>query len=432
MTDPNELSALEAAQRIADGRLTSEALIHTCLERIYAREDIIGAWAHLDADHAVAEAKQCDSEPARGPLHGIPVGIKDIIDTVDMPTAQGSPIYAGNQPAADAACVALLREAGAIILGKTVTTEFAAMTPGKTRNPHNPDHSPGGSSSGSAAAIADFMVPLALGSQTIGSTIRPSTYCGVVGFKSSYGSFSLAGMKPQAPSMDALGLMARSVDDIVLLRALLLGVAQLPDAGPDPVLQPPRIGVSRSPHWNKAESEMVRAIEAAVQALEDSGAALEEIVLEPEFADVLDAQWTILMFECSRGLRYELNNHADALSEPLRNLLEQGRTCPYDEYLAALDLAARCRALIAPIFDRVDVLLTPSAAGPAPLFGAPTDLLFQRLWTVLHLPSITLPAYVSATGLPVGIQLVGGLGSDSNLLSIARWVEERVCPATPI
>ena len=430
MTDPNELNALEAARQIRSGDLTSETLVRACLERVFAREDSVGAWVHLDADHAVAEAKRYDSEPARGALHGIPVGIKDIIDTVDMPTAHGSPIYAGNQPTADAACVALLREAGAIILGKTVTTEFAAMTPGKTRNPHNRDHSPGGSSSGSAAAVADFMVPLALGSQTIGSTIRPSTYCGVVGFKSSYGSFSLAGMKPQAPSMDALGLMARSVDDIVLLRAPLLGVPPLTDA--DPISQPPRIGISRSPHWAKAEPETVRAMDAAAKSLADDGAALEEIVLEAAFADVLDAQWTILMFECSRGLRYELNNHAKALSEPLRDLLEQGRACPYDDYLAALDLAARCRALIAPVFDRVDVLLTPSAAGPAPMFGAPTDLLFQRLWTVLHLPSITLPAYASAKGLPVGVQLVAGLGNDSQLLSIARWVEQRICPVAPV
>ena len=173
-------------------------------------------------------------------------------------------------------------------------------------------------------------------------------------------------------------------------------------------------------------------MDAAAKSLADDGAALEEIVLEAEFADVLDAQWTILMFECSRGLRYELNNHAEALSEPLRDLLEQGRSCPYDDYLAALDLAARCRALIAPVLDRVDVLLTPSAAGPAPVFGAPTDLLFQRLWTVLHLPSITLPAYASAKGLPVGVQLVAGLGNDNQLLSIARWVEERICPATPV
>ena len=427
--NPNQLSAVDAARHIREDKLTSEALVRACLDRIYAREDTVGAWTHLDADRAIAEAKQRDSQAAGGSLHGIPVGIKDIIDTVDMPTAHGSPIYAANQPASDAACVALLREAGAIILGKTVTTEFAAMTPGKTRNPHNLEHSPGGSSSGSAAAVADFMVPLALGSQTVGSTIRPATYCGVVGFKSGFGSFSLAGLKPQAPSMDVLGLMARSVGDIELMRAPLLGVSHASAAN---LSVSPRIGLCRSPQWSEATPEAVRAFETATSSLKESGATLEEVHLGPEFTEVLESQWVILMFEYSRVLRHELNNHADALSPPLRELLEKGRDCPYENYLAAINFAAECRSRIAPEFDRIDVLLTPSAAGPAPTFGAPTDLLFQRLWTVLHLPSITLPAYTSQAGLPVGVQLVGGPGDDSALLAIARWVEERICPATTI
>ena len=429
MTSLHELTARDAIQQIAKSEITSEALVRSCLDRIYTREDTVGAWAHLDADLALAEAKRCDSAPSRGPLNGIPVGIKDIIDTVDMPTAQGSPIYAGHRPASDAACVALLREAGAIILGKTVTTEFAAMTPGKTRNPHDPGRSPGGSSSGSAAAVADFMVPLALGSQTIGSTIRPATYCGTVGYKASYGRYSLAGMTPQAPSMDALGLMARTVADIDLLRVPLLGVAHVV-AGETSL--PPRIGLCRSPHWSKAEADAVHAIEASVDSLTKAGATLEDVNLAPEFVDVLDAQWTILMFECSRGLRYELNNHAIQLSDPLRDLLEQGRDCSYADYLGALDLAAKCRTMIAAVFDSVDVLLTPSAAGPAPVFGAPTDLLFQRLWTVLHLPCITLPTYTATNGLPVGVQLVASLGQDSNLLAIAQWAEDCLGYANPI
>ena len=425
----NEITASEAIDRIARGEIASEALVRACLDRIYAREGDVGAWAHLDADLAIAQAKRLDAIENRGPLHGIPVGIKDIIDTVDMPTAQGSPIYAGHQPAGDAACVALLREAGAIILGKTVTTEFAAMTPGKTRNPHDTTRSPGGSSSGSAAAVADFMVPLALGSQTIGSTIRPATYCGAVGFKGSYGSFNLSGLKPQAPSMDALGLMARSVGDIDRLRTALLGVSR---ANKSDVALPPRIGVCRSPHWSEASPETVRAFDAAVGSLEKSGASLADVQLGPEFSDVLDAQWTILMFECSRGLRYELNNHAEALSDALRGLLEQGRDCSYAKYRAALELAETCRSRIAPEFERVDVLLTPSAAGPAPVFGAPTDLLFQRLWTVLHLPCITLPTYATAAGLPIGIQLVGGIDRDADVLSIAQWVESRLGTANSV
>ena len=429
MPDPNRLSASDAARQIAAGKLTSEALVRSCLGQIAQREDTVKAWAFLDADLALAEARRRDAEPPRGPLHGIPIGIKDIIDTSDMPTEQGSPIYAGYRPAGDAACVALLREAGAVILGKTVTTEFAAMTPGKTCNPHDPARSPGGSSSGSAAAVADFMVPAALGSQTIGSTIRPAAYCGVVGFKGSFASFSLAGMKPQAPSMDALGLMARSVADIERLRGPLLGVSSVDQSEAN---VPPRIGICRSPHWSKAAPETVGAMEAAIETLGARGAAFAEIELQPAFADLLEAQWTILMFECSRGLRYELNNHSDRLSEPLRNLLEQGRNSSYRDYLAACELGVRCRALIAPEFERVDVLLTPSAAGPAPLFGVPTDLLFQRLWTILHLPCITLPAYASDAGLPVGVQLVAGLGRDAQLLAIARWAEACLGEANPI
>ena len=376
----------------------------------------------MDPDNAIAQARDRDKTPRRSALHGIPVGIKDIIDTVDMPTAQGSPIYERFQPAADAACVALLREAGAVILGKTVTTEFAAMTQGKTRNPHNPAHSPGGSSSGSAASVADLMVPLALGSQTIGSTIRPAANCGVVGFKGSYGSFSLAGMKPQAPSMDALGLIARSVGDIGLLRTALLGV----DKDTERLTRTPRIGICQSPHWSEAKAETVEAMGNAVAGLRNAGATTLDIELEVAFTKVLDAQWTILMFECSRGLRYELNTHADQLSDALHNLLEQGRSCPYSKYIAALELAARCRARISAVFKCVDVLLTPSAAGPAPLYGAASDLLFQRLWTVLHLPCITLPAYTTSAGLPIGVQLVAALGDDRRLLAIAEWTMQNL------
>ncbi len=418
----SRLTAIEATHALARGAITSEALVRACLERVAAREEVVGAWAHLDPDAALREARARDQSPRRGPLHGLPVGIKDIIDTADMPTAYGSSIYAGYRPAADAACVALLREAGAVILGKTVTTEFAALTPGKTTNPHRPTHIPGGSSSGSAAAVADFMVPAALGSQTIGSTIRPATYCGVVGFKPTYRILSLAGVKSQAESLDTLGLLTRAVDDLLLLSNALLGVPQAFDA---PTREaPPRLGLCRSPHWPKAQASTIRVMDEAVRLCTAAGASFEEISLSERFDRALDAQWTILSFEFARVLAYERTRHRDRLSERLRTLLDAGMEIPVADYHAALAVLAACRAEIAPVFERVDALLTPAAAGEAPEgLQSQSDLLFQRLWTALHLPAITLPGFRGETGLPVGIQLVGRAGADGLLLSVARWAE---------
>ncbi len=243
MTQPNRRTAIEAAQAIAGGTMTSVELVQACLDRIHAREADIGAWTYLDDEAALAQARACDQRPAQGPLHGVPVGIKDIIDTHDMPTSYGSPIYAGHQSAGDASGVAMLRAAGAVILGKTVTTEFAMFTPGKTANPHNPAHTPGGSSSGSAAAVADAMVPLALGSQTAGSIIRPASYCGVVGYKPTHGNFPIAGIKALAQSLDTLGGFSRSVADLALLRAAMIGAP----AALAKLEGPPRIGLYRTP-----------------------------------------------------------------------------------------------------------------------------------------------------------------------------------------
>src|SRR5215510_11845337 len=244
----HELTVVEAAQAIAAGTITSEALVHACLERIMAREESIRAWEYLDPKAALTQARACDRSPAQGLLHGVPVGIKDLIDTADMPTSYGSPIYAGHRPVWDAASVALLRAAGAVILGKTVTTEFAMFTPGKTANPHNVAHTPGGSSSGSAAAVADAMVPLALGTQTAGSIIRPASFCGVVGYQPTHGQFSVAGIKALSQTLDTLGGSARSVADVALLRAALVGGAsQLPA-----LERAPRIGLCRTPQWSFA------------------------------------------------------------------------------------------------------------------------------------------------------------------------------------
>jgi amidase len=416
------LTVSEAARRIAAGEITSEALVAACLARIAARESEVGAWTFLDPAAALEQAREADAAPSRGPLHGVPIGIKDIIDTADMPTAYGSPIYEGHRPAADAACVALLREAGAVILGKTVTTEFAAVTAGKTRNPRNLAHTPGGSSSGSAAAVADRMVPAALGTQTVGSTIRPASLCGVVGFKPTYQALSYAGVKAQSESLDTLGLMARSVNDIRLLHGVL-SAGRVPEAAPAPET-PPRLAFCRTAHWAKIEPAAAAAMEAAQTKLRAAGAWIEEVELAKPFAEAIDAQWLILRFEFARAMSFERTRRRDLLSERLRGLLDDGIKIAPADHAAAQALARTCRAEIAGVFERFDAILTPAAAGEAPegLHG-PSDLLFQRLWTLLHLPAITLPGMTGPRGLPIGIQLVGPYNGDARLLDAARWAE---------
>ena len=425
MSDLNHLTATEAARRVAAGEITSEALVHACLERIAAREGAVGAWAWIDPGKALAAARAKDASEVSGPLHGVPVAIKDIMPTFDMPTAYGSPIYATNQESADSACVALLRRAGAIVLGKTVTTEFAAATPGKTANPHNIAHSPGGSSSGSAAAVADFMVPLGLGTQTVGSTIRPAAYCGAVGFKPTYQALPFAGIKAQAETLDTLGLIARSVDDTALLSGVLAGA---PEAFAAPARTiPPRLAFCRTPHWPQAHPSTVKVMDEAIAMLREAGATIEEADLPETFAPALDAHWTIVCFEMARALAHEARAHRDGLSPRLAGLLDKGMAIPHAEYKAAIETARRSRTEAAPLLARYDALLTPSASGEAPEgLDSVNDLLFQRLWTVLHTPALTLPGFTGDKGLPVGIQLVGAWGTDAELLSVARWVEKRI------
>src|SRR5690242_7902747 len=299
MPDPLSLSVRDAAQEIAAGRLTAEALTAACLDRIAAREGVVGAWHYLDRDAALAAAGQRDSEPPRGPLHGIPIAVKDLIDTADMPTAYGSPIYHGHRPAADASCVALARAAGAVVLGKTVTTEFATFFPGKTANPRNLAHTPGGSSSGSAAAVADGMAPLAFGTQTAGSVIRPGAFCGCVAYKPSFGLINRAGVKPLADSLDTIGVFARSAEDAAFFVGVLaerpaLRHLELPQ-------RPPRIGVYRTPVWDQAEPATAAALDAARAALERAGAAVAEIPIAPEHEGLTEAQDTIMWFETVRA-----------------------------------------------------------------------------------------------------------------------------------
>jgi amidase len=424
MTAPNQLSAADAIAQLASGELTAEALTRACLDRAAERASV-KAWTFLDPRRALAEARAADRGGRPGSLAGLPIGVKDIIDTADMPTGHGSPIYRGNRPFADAACVALLRMAGGTILGKTVTTEFANRFPGETVNPHNPAHTPGGSSSGSAAAVADFQVPAALGTQTGGSVIRPSAYCGVVGYKPSFGEFSRGGIKLQCHNLDTLGILCRSLDDLPPLRAALLGAAP---RAIDRTLSAPRIGVCRTPAWERADSATHALIESTAATLAAAGARVSEIVFAPEFAGILDHHRRIFNFEAARNYAYEYERHHDKVSQVLRDtVLTPGRELPLAAYVEAIETAESFRRHLDDIFSDVDLLLTPSAPGEAPQgLGSTGDPSFNGLWTLGWVPCVTLPAGAGPRGLPLGIQLVGRRFGDEALFDAAAWTAARL------
>jgi Asp-tRNA(Asn)/Glu-tRNA(Gln) amidotransferase A subunit family amidase len=424
MTAPNRLTAAEAVAQLASGALTAEALTRACLERAAERQ-AVKAWTWLDPEQALAQARAADRAGRPGLLAGLPIGVKDIIDTADMPTEHGSPIYRGNRPFADAACVALLRMAGATILGKTVTTEFANRFPGATVNPHNPAHTPGGSSSGSAAAVADFQVPVGLGTQTGGSVIRPAAFCGVVGYKPSFGEFSRAGIKLQCHNLDTLGVLSRTVEDLALLRAALTAS---PHRKIDRSAGAPRIGVCRTPAWDAAEPATQALIERSAARLAAAGARISEVSFAPEFADILDHHRRVFNFEAARNYAYEYEEHHDLVSQVLRDtVLTPGRDLPLEAYVEAIETAEAFRRHLDDIFAGVDVLLTPSAAGEAPAgLGSTGDPSFNSIWTLAWTPCVTLPAGAGPKGLPLGIQLVGPRFGDEALLDAAAWVETRL------
>ena len=417
----NELGAAEAARRIARGEIKPTALLEACLERIAAREGAVGAWQYLDAEAVLAAARKRAQGGLRGPLAGVPVAVKDVFDTADMPSEYGSPIYKGHRPARDAAAVARLRRAGAIVMGKTVTTEFAYFTPGKTRNPHGPAHTPGGSSSGSAAAVADFMVPLALGTQTAGSVIRPAAFCGVIGFKPSHGAVDMAGVKPFAPSLDTVGGFARAVEDIELLYRVLAGAdPHLPELVSE---RPKRIGLCRSDYWPRAERGTEEALERAAGTFRDNGVELFELELPPPCRELNELQETVMAFEALFSYGAEWRDHRAQLSPKLLELLDGARKISERHYEEALSRAAAARASLDPLFDQMDAILTPPAPGEAPEGMATGDPVFNRQWTLLHLPCVTLPVAKGAHGLPLGVQLVGRFRRDEELLAQARWLE---------
>ena len=428
MPDPLPRSARAIAQQIAAGRLSAEELVSGCLERIAAREPVVGAWHHLDRDAALAAARHSDASPPRGPLHGVPIAVKDLIDTVDMPTGYGSAIYQGHRPAADAACVALARSAGAIVIGKTVTTEFACFTPGKTANPHNPAHTPGGSSSGSAAAVADGMVPLAFGTQTAGSIIRPASFCGVVGFKPSFGLIARAGVKPLCDSLDTIGTMARDVADAAFFAGIVAGRPALRDIAMPSA--PPRIGRYRTPMWDEADPSTIAALDHAHAALDRAGAKVVDVDVPAEHRGLTAAQEAVMGFELVRGLAHERLRHAAELSPPLGQMLDAGMAVGADEYDAALAETSAAGEGLDAFFGPCDVLLTPAAPGAAPHgLGYTGNPVFNRMWTLLGVPCVTLPAVWSDTGLPTGIQLVARVGQDVRLMAAALFVERALAEA---
>ncbi len=420
----NRLSATETARRVAAGEITAEAVVRDCLARIDEREATVHAWAWLDPEHALSQARALDSGPIRGPLHGVAIGVKDIFDTADMPTEMGSPIYRGNRPSADAACVALARAAGAVILGKTVTCEFAGQAPGATTNPHNPAHTPGGSSSGSAAAVADFMACGAFGTQTGGSVLRPASYCGIVGYKPTYGAFSRAGIKFAAESLDTIGLHVRTVADAALIGAAL---TRRPPPDLAAIDSSPAIGLCRTYLWDEAEPETRNAVEDAGVRLAAAGARVRDIDLPDGFAAMSGAREAINNYERAQVMAYEWANHRDLIGELLRGSIEKGLEMPTRDYRAALELLRDCRARLDKVFDGIDVILSPSAHGEAPVgLGRTGNHAFQSIWTMLHTPSITLPTHTGPTGLPVGIQLIAPHREDDRLLGVARWVMDRL------
>ena len=420
----NELSAAEAARRIESGEATSEALVRACFERIAQRDDTVKAWAFLDRERALADARALDRMPRRSRLHGVPFGIKDIIDTARLPTEYNSPIYRGHRPRADAACVTLLKQAGCLILGKTVTTEFANNHPSQTRNPHNAAHTPGGSSSGSAAAVADFMVPAALGTQTGGSVIRPAAYCGTFAVKPSFGSINRSGTKLLAESLDTIGIFSRDPEDLALALEVLSG-KKAAEAGS--IGGKPRIGLCRTPRWPLADAATQASLEEAARTLAQAGAQVKDFELPPGSDQLFDRHKVIMGYETARSLAWEYATHRGEISRTLLPRLEEGWEITRAEYDAMRDHARRCRRALAEAMREMDFLLTPSAPSEAPAsLDSTGDPVFNRAWTLLGVPCVTVPHGKGPRGLPLGVQLVGALDADMALIGWAQWLQRRI------
>lgn len=418
----NRLTAMEIVRAIAAGKTTAEAVAKACLEHITEREPHVKAWQFLDPELVLKQARELDKRGSVGPLQGVPVGMKDIIDTADMPTEYNSPIYKGHRPKADAACVALTRRAGGLIMGKTVTTEFANRYPGPTMNPFDPRRTPGGSSSGSGAAVGDYMVPLALGTQTTASTLRPASFNGCVGYRPTWGDIRCVGVKEAAGSLDTLGIIARSVEDVALYRDVLLG--SKPEPLPADSGAAPKIGFARTHLWSQCEPSTQGMIEDCVRRLAAAGATVSDVTLPGEFERVVDAQRWISSYEFSRNFSWEVDNHWERISKPLReNRLKDGLGCTFEKYREARSFAEACRARIDGVLADYDILLTPVVAGEAPIGLESTgNAAFCAIWTTMHVPAMSLPLFTGPNGLPVGVQVVARRNADRSLFTAAQWV----------
>jgi Asp-tRNA(Asn)/Glu-tRNA(Gln) amidotransferase A subunit family amidase len=421
----NRATAKQLAEKLRSRELSALEVVDACLQRIDDRDADIRAWTVVDAEFARAQARALDSGPIRGPLHGIPIGVKDIIATAALPTQYGSPIYAGHRPNNDAACVSAARSAGAIVLGKTATTEFAFLSPTATVNPRNPAHTPGGSSSGSAAAIADSMVPLAFGTQTAGSVIRPASYCGIVGYKPTYGTIDRAGVKLIAESLDTIGVFARTVSDAAFFTGSITGNHEL--LPPLIECNDLHIGFCRTHNWNEVDAATAWIIESAIERLTASGALLSPIELPAEFAQLQRAHAVIQAFEAARNLQFELAVHRSSLSPMLLAMLDDGATVSKAQYDDSRRLVSECRASLTEVFGACHVLVTPSATGEAPRgLGSTGNPVMNRIWTALHTPCITVSAADGPNGLPVGIQVIGRPGDDTRMLACADWIDRQI------
>lgn len=432
------LDAVELRDRLAAGGLRATELAEACLERVRVREPEVGAWVWLDQDYIRQQAQALDDHRARGrpigPLHGLPVGLKDIIDTAGIPTENGTAIDAGRTPAVDAFVVRRLRQAGALIMGKTITTELAFRSSGKTRNPHNPGHTPGGSSSGSAAAVAAGMVPLAVGTQTVGSVIRPASFCGVVGYKPSFGMIARTGVLAQAPSLDTVGVFAGSVSGAALLADCLSGhdpgdpasllappPRLLDTAATAPPLRPSFAFVPQA-GWDSVDPDTRDGFAELRQALGDSCDAVE---LPGPFSEAQGLVEVIQLAELAKSYSRYAQRGTERLSPALRDAIDEGRRISAHDYLAARDWPSVLNAALEAVFDRYDAIVTPAAQGSAPEGLASTGSpVFNGLWTFCGTPAVTVPLLQAGNGLPIGVQVVGRRGDDGRLLRTARWLVE--------
>lgn len=426
---PDTQGAIALARSLREGRVSAEAVARRCLEHTAATDAAVQAWAFLDPRLVIAQAREADRRCAAGQpcgrLHGLPVGIKDIIDTADMPTENGTVLHAGRRPATDAVVVAQLRAAGAVIFGKTVTTELATYAPGKTRNPRNPEHTPGGSSSGSAAAVAAGMVPLAVGTQTNGSVLRPAAYCGVWGYKPTAGLIPREGVLRQSQTFDQLGVFARDVAGAALLAEVLCDAHQSPEllaAATGPMPARPRLALVKTAHWPQAEASTWAAIEALAAR---TGAV--ECEMPVAAAGAWDWHRCVMEAEIAGNFAAEWAQGRDRLSASLRGQIERGLAVAADDYREALAQIPRVNAAFEPLFARYDAILTPAVAGEAPRgLGSTGDPAFCTLWTFCGMPALSLPLLCGASGLPLGVQLVAPRGGDARLLRAARWLAENL------